>query len=179
MINTTAILNLLTLVILGVILYQDIKHRAVSWMLFPLLVAVAAVLGFVNVYTWTYITNVGINIMTVLLITGFTFTFILVKNSLQFQSLKRYIGLGDILFFVALSLFFSPVNFVLFFLLSMIFVLLSVTIFVAGKENKNYIIPLAGLQAFLLIIVMVCSMVFNYNLYDDYHIINAIIELYG
>jgi hypothetical protein len=63
---------------------------------------------------------------------------------------EKYLGLGDILFFLVPMLFFAPANFVVFFMGSLV---LSMLAFVLIKVSfkKRITIPLAGVQALMML----------------------------
>lgn len=86
-----------------------------------------------------------------------TFFFLVVYMSFKnraFQNpFKNYFGLGDLLFYLAVSPLFVLQNYILFFILSMIF---SITVFFVVKKNvKKDSIPLAGYASLLLLILII------------------------
>nr|WP_157247375.1 hypothetical protein [Pedobacter panaciterrae] len=87
----------------------------------------------------------------------------------------NYLGWGDVLFLIAIPFYLSPVNYVLFYIVSLILVLLyAITTAKITTNNKH--IPLAGLQAALLGIAMIIDYLNpQLALYDDgwlYFLIN-------
>jgi hypothetical protein len=75
-----------------------------------------------------------------------------IKESKLVWITQRYLGLGDLVFWLSISGLFSPVNFTCFFLFSLIFSLLLALVFQMKGSNK---IPLAGFQGLALLLVIV------------------------
>lgn len=161
-------LKIATLACLVFIWWQDLRYRAVYWVCFPIL----AVLLFMLKYKYT-----GLN--PILVDAGYATSFLLtqlfvlwiyfsIKNKRIVNLTENYLGWGDILFLISIVFYLSPVNYVFFYVLSLILVLLYVIIKagLASKEDKH--IPLAGLQAALLAIAMSIDWFTNYiTLYKD------------
>ena len=140
-------IQLLILLMLATVAFQDYRYRGVSWFLFPLLV-IAALIGLwqdKNLYVFMPLMMINLVFVFVLLF-GLTLYFSL-KNRKVVHIADVYLGWGDILFFVVLTVFFSPLNFLMFIVGSLLFVSLIVTVIPRLSQN----IPLAGIQASLLI----------------------------
>jgi hypothetical protein len=132
------------------IFYQDLKHRAVYWFLFPglfFLLFIFSALGGGNV------PQIFSN-----LIYNNTFLFIQLLIVTLYLSLKlkklivitqSYLGWGDILFMVAVSGYLSFLNYVVFYIFSLLITLLAGGIAVLKTSDKKYKIPLAGIQALI------------------------------
>jgi membrane protein CcdC involved in cytochrome C biogenesis len=73
------------------------------------------------------------------------------------------IGIGDIAFLITIAFLFSPVNFILFLLLSLTFSLLFVMTSRFILPNKFKTIPLAGLQAVFLLGLLITILLVNKN----------------
>ncbi len=132
---------------LAVVAIQDYRYRGVSWFLFPLL-AIASLVGL-----WL---DENLHFFVPLMVINLAFVFVLLTGLTVYFSLKNrkivsiadvYLGWGDILFFVVLTAFFSPLNFLMFIIGSLLFV--SLVVAVSPRLSQN--IPLAGIQASLLI----------------------------
>ena len=89
------------------------------------------------------------------------------KNRKWTNIINTYIGIGDILFFLILSLAFSPVNFIIFFLGSLLLTIGGYSIYKIFKSNVNTEIPLAGTMAIILMICVIYSCWKTLKLYDD------------
>lgn len=151
------LLQLLILICLSVIFYQDMQYRAVYWICFPIL----AVLLFFVKYKFSGMAEsltdaiYGLSFFAVQLF--LLWVYFAVKNRKPVNITKHYLGIGDILFLMAAAFYLSPVNYVVFYILSLIVILMYTLIkrfFI--KEDSPYI-PLAGLQAVILGLVLVFS----------------------
>ena len=150
--------------ILIIIVYQDFKYKAVSWVIFPVLLIPPLYLGFVQVgweRLWIcFVTNFGFLFIQFFLLT----IYISIKNKKLTDLTKGYLGLGDILFLLVLCLFFSPVNYIVFYLFSLIIILAVYLLYNIFKRSKQRTlfkqqIPLAGSIAIVLIILVVYKLV--------------------
>jgi hypothetical protein len=138
----------------GVLAFQDIKDREVSWVLFPLLSITLTMLHFQNMDWPTLGVSILINIITVSfvvfllwLITRFVFHKVFLNVSF---------GLGDLLYFYVLALGFPTVTFIYLFVGAVGFALLA---FLPMKLFlKSDTVPLAGLMGIFLIAVLTISL---------------------
>lgn len=139
--------HILILLMLMMVAVQDYKYRGVSWFLFPLL-TIAALIGL-----WL---DKNLHFFMPLIIVNLAFVFVLLFGLTVYFSLKNrkivriadvYLGWGDILFFLVLTVFLSPINFLMFIIGSLLFVSLIVMVIPRLRQS----IPLAGIQASLLI----------------------------
>ena len=111
--------------------------------------------------------NLGINTMLL----AFQFLLLTVYFSLRTRHLtniiNKFIGIGDLFFFVFLSMAFSPFNFILFFILSLLLILIVYAIVMKGKL-KQYKIPLLGNMSIIyLVIVAIEYLSSSFNRFDD------------
>ncbi len=143
---------LVVLLCLG-IFWEDLKTRAVHWYLFP---AVAGTLfylsykqsGIESVWNLTY--NLVFIVLQLFALTAyFSIKFVRPVNIF-----KNFIGAGDVLFFIAVACYLPLVNFVIFYIISLIIVLLLWTFFKVISRLKSEYIPLAGLQAMLFAVIL-------------------------
>ena len=88
---------------------------------------------------------------------------------------KAYLGWGDILFWIALSFLFSPLNFFSFYFISMLLSLISALV-IRGIRKEASTIPLAGIQAFVLVFVLVINFFFHFTAFQDDGLIENIIS---
>lgn len=154
------ILLLLTIAILLIIARQDLSTRSVTWFLFPLLAVSGMGFAWLELHSvQTLLINIGINTLFLLLQFGLLKLWFLIRTGRR-AFLDHAIGKGDLFFMLAAGCFFSPVNFVLFHLSSLVLSLLIHLIFrnlprLYGNAGN---IPLAGLQAACLILVLaICT----------------------
>jgi hypothetical protein len=152
---------LLTGAILSIIAYQDLKTRSVSWFLFPLLAASGAGLAFSELQSpGLLLLYTAINGLFLLLQFALLKMWLFIKNRRNTVLIDHAIGKGDLLFLLATCCFFPPVNFILFYLLSLVFSLLLYLLIrrwpaVSGNFTT---VPLAGLQAGFLIFWMLLKL---------------------
>lgn len=135
--------------ILMVMTYQDLKYRAITWWLFPIML-LAPVLNQHDFNIITCLTNLGIVTLQFLL----TALYFRIKGITLTHLLQQYIGVGDLLFFVALITYFSPLHFIVFFNISILISLVVYQMYLYISKTKNQLIPLAGLQAAVLFITI-------------------------
>ena len=155
--------------LLVMIAYQDYTARAVAWIFFPLLAATGTGLSYISLHS---LNNVGMNsllnlgflALQLILLKGYFY----IRNKSGSALIDKKLGLGDILFLVAACFFFSPLNFIVFYICSLIF---SICVFLGWTWTKNNdqerTVPLAGLQAaFFLAVLFICGYL-QYSLTDD------------
>src|SRR5688572_27738796 len=111
------ICEIFSIFVLAIIFFQDMRDRAVSWLLFPLLGA-CFVIRFLYVSgDFTYpVFNYSFIIIQVAAVALYVFV--------RYRStgiLTHYLGIGDILYWVVIAWVFSPVNFILYHLAGLIF----------------------------------------------------------
>ena len=82
--------------------------------------------------------------------------------------LKSHLGLGDVLFFIVITLVFSPFNFVFFYLGSILLITIIAVFYLLFNKDKKTLIPLAGAMSALLIVVLTITEFGNkFHLYQD------------
>lgn len=160
---TTGLIKIFLFGILLLITYQDFKFRAIIGWCLPLL---AGAFLYIGVHTtslleigWFFLLNT-LFILFELVILTIIFS---ISERKPVRITEKYLGLGDILFWIALATFFSPVNFLVFHAASFILIslLFMVVKIVTGPKFRT--IPLAGAQAVLLMPLILLNM----STYDD------------
>ena len=150
------------------------RYQAVSWIFFPI--------GFIITFYILYINNNGINLFFSLAINSFFLLFqlgvIYLFTWFRFRQrtniFKSSFGLGDLLFLIMLIPLFSPINYIAFFLGSIVFSLIIYLILKTFKIYKKEKIPLAGFQSLFLTFVLITQFFFKFNLYNDFLIIDKL-----
>lgn len=136
-----------SIALLALILYQDLKYRAVSWLLFP----VTCICLFILEHPWEnwlqFSENLVFNLGFIFLNLGLLLLFFKIKKVTIKGMLNQFIGIGDILFFLILAIILPFPTFPIFFISSLI---LSLALALIAFRNKTT--PLAGLQALFLAI---------------------------
>lgn len=143
------IVLILLFISLGTIFWQDNKMRHIH----VLLPFVVLLFGYFLVKNIPSIHFIILNNL-IFLITTFLglIVYMSIKNKKFINPFKNYFGLGDLLFYAAISPLFLLKNYVIFFILSMLFAI-SVQYFFK-KHITQYSVPLAGLSSILLIIII-------------------------
>lgn len=163
-----AIIELLTVVLLALIFFEDLKYRGVSWYYFVILLSLIFWRFTESKGEWTFVlVNASFILTQMVLITLYYFF-----RRGTFQVINQCIGLGDLIFWGVMVFAFSPLNFVLFFIASSVFSLGCFFLFIRGK---NRTIPLAGFQS-LFLLLMITARLFGieWGNFDD----NKLIELF-
>lgn len=141
-----AICHIALIILLGISFYQDWKYRAISWMIFPMLLTVAAILFWqANIPVRVILVNCAF--LTVVL--GCLFLYISIKRGRLTNIFKADFGLGDVLFLIAITPLFVDRNYILFFISGMFLSALFHVLIASGKGSVK--IPLAGYLAVYII----------------------------
>lgn len=143
--------NCICIITLVVIIYQDIKYRMIHFILLPLLFFSGLYLFFLREKV---IYEILLNLFFLGIILGSLIGYNSLKNKKISNPVDTIIGLGDILFFIAITPFFYHISFLLFFTTGMIFSLILHFLF----NHKNKIrIPLAGYMSIYFLLLAFTS----------------------
>jgi len=170
------VLEILILLILLLIFVQDIRARSVYWILFPLLAGALILLNYWQLKTITSVwqpvsINLGFIILQYMLVTVY---FSLRQKKLVNIS-DQLLGFGDILFLGAVAFYLSVLNFLFFYITSLIGSLIIWLIWQLFSSKKSKEIPLAGFQSILLILFLVsCWWGKLFDLTDDAWLLNLV-----
>ena len=142
------------------VFYEDLKERKVTIALLMLLFVVG---GFLNikqqvweVFLISSILNLAVVFSIILIL------FVYTKLKLK-QSLPEAFGLGDVLFFAFMAISFPTTTFLVLFSCSLIF---SFIISISFQKQLKKFVPLAGLQALFLGLILGTNHLFGLmNLY--------------
>ncbi|MEM9024988.1 MAG: hypothetical protein AAGB22_14680 [Bacteroidota bacterium] len=138
---------LLILPVLAGILVQDLRFRAISWYWLPLLFGALLFQAFTHRNTELIVSDFMTNLVFIGIQLVVITLYFSVKEGRLTWVVNRFIGSGDLLFLVALSIGFAPFNFVLFTLLALVFSLLAFPVMMAVQRKRPATIPLAGLMS--------------------------------
>ena len=164
--------------LLGVVVYQDFKSRSISWFLIPLLFVGFVANALLKIEPNELITYLGINFLLVLLnLIGVTLL-LSIKEKKWVNIIDNYLGLGDVLFFVVITVAFSPFNFVAFYLGSVLLITLIYGSVILINKKRNTLIPLAGAMSLLLVGFMFMEQFTSLQLYQDFVISGFILGSY-
>jgi len=153
------LLEVVLIVLLLLVFIQDMKSRSIHVIL-PLLIAGTGVYFFVTAKSPLHI--VAYN-LTFLLITFVGLYLYLCLKARKFSNPFHSIGLGDILFFIAIVPFFSTHNYILFFITGMLFSIIAFALLTTKSKSKY--VPLAGFLALYMIVLKSVSYVADLDFY--------------
>jgi len=157
------------------IIRQDFSSREISWYLLPLMAFGMVLLNMPNIGLAEYMLLIISNVIILVIILGVVGIYYCVKAKALYNFIDKKIGLGDLLFFMILCLGFSPINFVVFFLIGLLLTLIFHLINTAIRPQANVQIPLAGCLSILLIIISWMQYPFMIlNMLDDKYLIKII-----
>ncbi|WP_203258180.1 hypothetical protein [Hyunsoonleella ulvae] len=153
-------LNILLIIVLAIILYQDFMMRTIHVSLplgvFLIALTVNLISNDFSVYQMLYnLAFITINIL------GLTLYFSL-KHKTLVNPIDSFIGMGDIAFFLAITPLFHLKPFILFFIVGLVFSLMVHGVLLLFKKVKT--IPLAGYLALFLAINIVANNLLKINI---------------
>jgi Flp pilus assembly protein protease CpaA len=168
------VLNILLLLILGVLAFQDFKQRAVSWIflvvLFVLIVTKALLVLPLAVLGGYFAINAMILSLQFI---GLIFYFKMKGYSFS-DFWKQVMGAGDFLFLLCLCGAFAPFNFIVFILAGLAFTILGyIAMFVFRVRNAKAI-PFAGLLAIFAILLVASCGKWEHMCYDNQAVLKFI-----
>ena len=141
---TNLISYILSIVVLGIIAYQDYSKRMIHVFLFPLLSFILLFPHVFNPNIHFYLRNILINISFVVIIFIFLFLYLSLRNLKFTNFINKQIGLGDFLMLGSLCFWGNPLIFIRIVVFSILFSLI-LSLFVLNKKGlKTYRIPLAA-----------------------------------
>jgi len=163
-------IKILILLVLCSIFVQDIIGRSVYWIWFPVLTAMLIALRLLQ---HGHITELWQPVLINLLFLGLQLLIVSVWFSLksgQWVNITlKFIGWGDLLFLATIAFYLSVLNFLFFYIGSLIVVLIlwiGIRFFISSEDKH---IPLAGLQALLLAMFLSSDWwIARVNITDDY-----------
>ncbi len=174
----TLLLTILILFDFLMIAYQDFKSKLVSWFLFPIAFILLALYNISIVNLYTLLTFFLLNIIIIAFLILVLIVYFFIKNKKFINIFNEYIGLGDILLFVILGIAFSPMNFIIFMVLSLTITLIIFAVRFFINKNVNRYIPLAGLFSIYFSLIFTCNTIFNKpEMFNDNLINNYIAKI--
>jgi len=144
---------------LAVVFLQDLKFRKIH-------VALSILIFTLSVFVFNRVENLSAvvylsNSIFFLVILAVLIVYMSLKNRKILNPFTNYFGLGDLLFFLAITPLFLTYNYILFFISSMIFAIILQLAF--HKVMKDRTVPLAGFSALLLLLVLLKDLFFSTN----------------
>ena len=141
---------------LAVIFWQDSKLRHIH-VLLPIIVFASAY--FLTNYLQNNLKLIGSNVLFFCVTIALLTLYMSLKNKGFQNPFQHYFGFGDLLFYIAITPLFLLYNYILFFVTSLLFAI--VMQFVLRKWIKKDSVPLAGLSALLLLLIIAKDVVFS------------------
>jgi hypothetical protein len=164
-----ALLPVLSVPFLAFLAYEDQRHRAVSWLVFPFITLIFIwcsihFIGF-NEMIYNVLYNLGFLILQLLLIS----MYFSIKEKRVVLITRNYLGLGDILFLFCLAFFFSPLNYMTFYFASLLIIVTGVFVYAVFRKKQYGQLPLAGWQSIILIVLILMNVLsgYGYRFCDD------------
>jgi len=156
------LLNIVLCLLLASIIYQDFKYRAIHFLLVIGVFAIGTILLWLDQKS---VLIFLINSVFVLIIMTLLWLYISIKQHKLTNPFTHNIGIGDVLFFFAITPFFSLHHYMVFFISGMILTLLFSLVF--KKLISNKLIPLAGILAGFMIFLKGLALFIPVNFYDN------------
>lgn len=170
----------MSILVFSVMLYQDFRLREISWILFPVLAIIVIFIATLELSIKTFISFTVFNIVFITIQLAVLAIYFSLKNKKLTLRLDKYIGLGDILLFYVFSLAFSPMNFIIFFTVSLFIILIIWLIISLIAKPKITTIPLAGAFSLVMLVLMGIKILKpEMDFYNDNMLINYLTQIYG
>lgn len=147
------------------IIYEDFRYRAIHWIWVALL---SLAILYVYPLRWPL---VAINGFFLLLQVLFLTLYFSLKHRQLVNITQDYLGIGDLVFFIPLCLFFPPVHLILFFVGSLLLSLLGFSGYRLFTQRQIATVPLAGCMALVLIFVQLIAFWQGFDLQQDYWVL--------
>ena len=136
--------------------WQDWKYRRIH-VLLPVLL-----FGLMVFQTWEIFNykTLAFNIVFFCLIFAFLVLYMSIKAKRFLNPFEHYFGLGDVMFYLAVTPFFMLREYAIYFIASMVFAIIMQTLF--AKKTKEETVPLAGFSSLLLVMIIASDLLFNF-----------------
>jgi len=146
------IIELVLMLILGILFFQDLKKRKVSVWILMLGIGLGGFLNYQAQQPIVFLSNCLINITFILLIFLVLWLYATLKMK---KNIFQVFGKGDLLFFILLAISLPILSFLMVFIFSTIFALL-VFMILKNRMTENTV-PLAGLQALFFGLILIAN----------------------
>ena len=176
------LLFFILLIILTLIVIEDFRFRKISliWLVVILIISILLQLN-TNLHLYDIAANTFLNLCIIAVNYGILTLYFSLKNRRLINLGNHYLGIGDLIFLIAVSFLFSPLNFVCFILLSLFFSLLYSLFAKLILPNRFKTIPLAGLQSLFLFLLLTTLLVQDkiLEINNDKFTLNMILSYVG
>ena len=147
-----------------IVIYQDFKERKVWAFLLPVIAGCGCYLFFQMSTIDYFLLSIAVNFCIVSTILGILY--LISKFLLKKRAFYQAIGLGDILFFLAIAVSFPTVSFLNFFVFAILFTFVLSFILKRLFYSAEKTIPLAGsMSIFILIVYLIHWFGFYHTIY--------------
>lgn len=143
------------------VIYEDFRYRAIHWIWIALFFGLVLWIYPVN---WTYS---ALNLFFLSLQLALLTVYFSIKNQKWINLFSAYLGIGDVVFFIPLCFIFSPINQIIFFIISLSLSLIGFLVFNIFSVKKSATIPLAGCMSLVFILLILLSYFLNIPLNND------------
>ncbi|MBN1953387.1 MAG: hypothetical protein JW801_19435 [Bacteroidales bacterium] len=157
------ILTIFTVMVLAGIFYFDLRYLAVPTYLVMGLILLTGIRFGMEEQAAENLMKIMINIVGTLAVLLTAIIVLFIRKKQVVNPVNRWIGAADLLLILVLCLSFSPVNYLVFFILSS-FLIITIKILTSSSDKP---IPLAGMQSLLFAITLILARIFEYSLYND------------
>ncbi|WP_345954230.1 hypothetical protein [Mucilaginibacter sp. PAMB04168] len=166
------LVQLFTLSVLLVIGWEDLRSRSVHWFWFPVLAVAFMAIRLIQGDTWPAIGLSGALSISFLLIQLLLVSLYFSLKARQWVNITAgLLGWGDVLLLFCLALYLPLLNFIAFYVASLVLILLGWIVWRRRPAGEKTI-PLAGLQALLFAAVLITG-----GLYPDFALTNETVLL--
>lgn len=131
--------------------YQDFKMREINALLPVVIFLVLAKLNVLQAKP--FIQVLLVNVVLLCLIVTLLTIYLSAKTRSVVNPFKSHLGLGDFLFYISLCPLFNAINYLLFFIFSLLFSLILYKWFNSAFRKNG--VPLAGLAALFLLFILI------------------------
>lgn len=137
-------------------LWQDWKYRRIH-VLLPVLLFGSMIFHTKEVVNYKIIV---FNTIFFIAIFSFLILYMSIKAKQFLNPFENYFGLGDLMFYLAVTPFFNLKEYAIYFIASMLFAIIMQTLF--AKKTKQETVPLAGFSSLLLVMIIGSDLLFNF-----------------
>lgn len=146
--------SLIMAILLTAVAYQDFKFRGVYWWLFALLLLSSGLVAVVKTNFLTVLEHALYNSIFISLQLFLLSLYFSIKQGKFTNIFKGYFGLGDLCFLISITVYLSFLNYVLYYMISLLSVILFTWVLQVVNKAGQGKIPLAGYQAIILLGLM-------------------------
>lgn len=165
--------KVLLVLLLLFLFYQDLRYRAVYWFLFPVLLILIMLIAKQQISLQQILINSLYSLAFILIQLFLLSLYFSFKHKKIIDITTHHLGWGDILFLLVVAFYFSPLNYIAFYVASLATVLLLSLVLMVKERTATLKIPLAGLQALFFLFIALADWTTNFlNFQDDTLIIN-------